>query len=87
MFSDLRGHPSHYLVLLAVLGGGLCLFLFFSHSPQAQLQIAFLTASAYLTWGLVHHYLKGDLNWTVIVEYTLVAVFSIVLIYTVLRQA
>jgi hypothetical protein len=87
MLSDLRKYPSHYLVLLAVLGGGLFLFLLFSHSPQAQLQITFLTASAYLTWGLVHHHLRKDLNWIVVVEYTLVAVFSMMVIYTVLKQA
>jgi hypothetical protein len=86
MFSDLREYLSHYLVLLAILGGGLFLFLFFSHSPQAQLQITFLIASTYLIWGLVHHYLKKDLNWLVVVEYTLVAAFSVMVIYTVLKQ-
>lgn len=87
MLEDIYRYLSHYLVLGVLLSGGLSLFLFFNHSRQVQLQVVMVTALGYLLWGTTHHYLKKDLNWTVFFEYTLVAVFSILVIYTVLGQA
>jgi len=87
MIDDLRRYPGHYLVLFVILGGSLVTFLFFGHSRLVKFRVAFLTSLAYLLWGIFHHYLKKDLNLTIIIEYTLVAIFSMVVIYTVLAQS
>lgn len=87
MFTDILTYLSHYLTLAVILGGGGLVFFFFAHSQQIQFWIGVIMALAYLLWGIVHHYLKKDLNWLIVVEYTLVAIFSIVVIYSVLAQA
>ncbi len=82
MIKDLE----HYLVLLGILGAGAGVFLYFRHERQLQLIAMIVTALGYFLWGMVHHYLNRDLNKSVVIEYTLVAGFAVVLIYTLLQQ-
>jgi hypothetical protein len=86
VIDDLYENLAHYLILLVLLGGGLVLFFFFSYSPQIQLYLSLATALFYLLWGVSHHYLNKDLSWSVVIEYTLVAVLAWTIIYTVLGQ-
>jgi hypothetical protein len=46
-----------------------------------------LTGTAYLIWGIIHHYLEGDLHEKVILEYLSLAAFGIILAWFLLLRA
>lgn len=76
----------HYLALLAILSVGLALFWLFDYNRQVQAGITLVMAAAYVFWGVVHHLVKKDLRWQVILEYVVVAVVaSVVLIFLLMR--
>jgi hypothetical protein len=82
LFDDIRSHKSHYLVLLFILvfGGGT--FFYFQRFPQAQTLSAFLTATFYVLWGIVHHYLEGDLHLRIVLEYAGISLLGFLILST-----
>ncbi|HUV71554.1 MAG TPA: hypothetical protein VMW25_00960 [Clostridia bacterium] len=86
LISDIKANFSHYLVLLFILGSGLVAFFYFQRFPQAQIVSAFLTASFYVFWGIVHHYLEGDLHLRIILEYLGVALLGFLILLTLVNR-
>ncbi len=79
MWKDIHFHLLHYFFLLSILVAGLVSYLAFSAFPQKQWESVVLTATLYVIWGLAHHHLEGDLYPKIVVEYTLIALLSIIL--------
>ncbi len=77
-------HYFHFLVLLAILAGGVLMFFYVQPNTALQLTVGVVTAAAYVCWGLIHHALQGDLHRKVVVEYMLVGAIAVVLLITVL---
>ena len=65
-----KSHLIHYLILFLFLGLGLWGFSYFSYDRDLQRLIIILVAVAYLSWGIVHHYLEESLNPKIVIEYT-----------------
>lgn len=84
LFKELAQKPFEYLTLLVILLCGAILFISFSFDPHSQRRVLYLTAAAYLAWSLYHHYKRGDLQLSIIVEYLLFALFAIVIITSTL---
>jgi len=84
--SDIKEHGSHYLVLLLILAVGLVSFIFFQRFPQAQIMSVFLTAVFYVLWGVVHHYLEGDLHLRIILEYAAVGLLGFLVLFSVINR-
>lgn len=86
LFADIKAHFSHYLVLLFILLTGLAAFFYFQRFPQAQIVSAFLTASFYVFWGIVHHYLEEDLHLRIVFEYAAVALLGFLILLALVSR-
>jgi len=72
----------HTFVLLCILAGGLFTFWFATGNIPLQLTVGIIMTVAYVTWGIVHHVIIGDLHRKVVIEYILVGLIAIVLLLT-----
>ena len=76
----------HYMVLIAILAGGLGAFYYVSPDSTLQLTVGVVTAVAYVLWGLIHHAMQKDLHKKIVVEYILVGLIAIILLATILQR-
>lgn len=76
----------HYLVLLAILLGGVFAFYSVRGNPTLQLTIGIITSIAYIFWGIIHHVLHHNLHKKIVVEYLLIGAIAIVLLATIVRS-
>ncbi|OGG02323.1 hypothetical protein A2W14_03875 [Candidatus Gottesmanbacteria bacterium RBG_16_37_8] len=70
----------HYISLILLLTVGFLLFYLNQGFPRQQMAVSIAIAVLYVIWGLIHHYLKGDLHYRIVIEYSLIAILSIVII-------
>lgn len=80
LFQEIRQKPFEYLLLLSIFIFGLSGFVYFSHLPSIQRRVIYLTGASYLFWSLLHHYRRGDLVLSIVLEYLIVALFAFILI-------
>ena len=86
LLTEVKEHSGHYLVLLFILiFGGVSLF-YFQRFPQAQVVSVFLTASFYVLWGVIHHYLEGDLHLRIILEYLAIALLGFLILWSIINR-
>ena len=76
-----RHHYIHHASLILLLLIGFVLFFQFRGFPYRQIFISSIIASIYVIWGIIHHYLKGDLHIRIVLEYSLIAILSIVIVW------
>lgn len=86
IFEDIKEHLGHYLVLLFILSFGAFAFVYFQRFPQSQIVSLFLTASFYVLWGIIHHYLEGDLHLRIIFEYLAVALLGFLILWSMIMR-
>lgn len=77
----------HYLPLLGIFGASVLAFLVFSYDKQFQVGIAVSVAVAHMSWGIVHHYMHGDLSPEIVLEYLAVSALGLAVILTVIFYA
>ena len=75
-----RHHLFHYLSLFLILSVGFVLFYVNRGFPQTQLNVALIICFLYVIWGIIHHYLKGDLHTRIVIEYSLIAALAFLLV-------
>jgi hypothetical protein len=80
-------HLQHYLPLVGILVAGFLGFWIFSYDRAFQMAIAMGLSAAYVSWGIVHHYIHKDLHTSVIVEYIAIALLGLVVIYSLIVRA
>lgn len=78
---------SHYLPLLGIFALGVLAFALFSFDRLFQVAVSIAIAAAYVVWGVVHHYLHGDLHLSVIIEYIVVASLGLVIVFSLIFRA
>jgi len=81
---QIQQKPLEYLLLILILSSSVFGFITFSHAPQTQRRVIYLTGGAYMFWSLIHHYRRGDLTLPIVLEYLIIALFASVLIATTL---
>lgn len=74
----------HYIILALVLLAGLLLLFMYQGKPETQFYIGVGLALSYFSWGMIHHYLDGDLHKKHVVEYSLISLLGLVLLRMVL---
>lgn len=84
---DLLKHIQHYLPLMGIIGAGIIGFYIFSYDRLFQFFIAIAVSLSYVTWGVVHHYIHQDFHLSILIEYLVIAILGIVVIFSVLFQA
>lgn len=84
MQEEIRKHLSHYLILFLILALGFWGFWYFSYSLAIRQTIVLAVAILYLGWGIIHHLLEGNLNFKIVVEYTLFAALAAAVLLIIL---
>lgn len=80
IFKEISQKPGEYIVLLFIfIISGLAFYLF-SFDPHAQRRVIYFASGAYFLWSLHHHYKRGDLHVSIVIEYVLIAILGIVLL-------
>lgn len=74
-------HLSYYLILVLLLSLGVATIFNFAGNPNMQFLIIVITSILYFLWGVVHHWLEGDLHPKIVVEYLLISILAIFLLY------
>jgi len=79
MIEDIKRHFWHYAVLvLVIFAGGI---VFFSYPDKmVKFKVGTLTTLAYIFWGIFHHLAEANLNFKIVIEYTLIGALAIVLL-------
>ena len=78
---------NYYLILLVILNFGALMFYLLRFNPFYQMWAIFLTSLAYISWGLIHHFIEEDLHPKVILEYVLIATLVNLVVITLLIRA
>lgn len=87
LIEKIRENFNHYLVLAVILNIGLAGFIYFQYVRTIQLWMVFLTGVAFAAWGVIHHYLEGDLHLKVVLEYLSSALLGFLVIWFLLLRA
>lgn len=87
MEQDLSTHKLHYLSLILILIVGYSGFIFFSFDRPTQLLIGIAVSFSYTIWGTVHHFAEHNLNWKIMVEYTMFSLISLAIILSLVMRA
>jgi len=73
-------HLLHYIILVVILSLAVVLFFISSGNASVQFNIAIITSFVYFIWGIIHHWLEGDLHPKIVVEYLLIALLAIFMV-------
>jgi len=75
-----------YLALIALLCLGLGIFWLFDYNRHLQVYVVAGLGGVHFLWGMIHHGLKKQLHWEVVVEYFFISLIgSLALIFLLLR--
>lgn len=80
----IKRRPQDFVVLFIILLSGLFGYFAFSFDPHWQRRIIYATSGLYFLWSLYHHYRKGDLDLSIIVEYLVLVILALVVISSTL---
>ncbi len=84
IFKEIKEKPLEYLVLLFIFLSALVLMIIFSSEHYLERRIIYATSAAYFLWSLYHHYRRGDLHISIIIEYLVFILLAIVVTFTTL---
>lgn len=73
-----RNHILHYTPLIGILAAALFGFVYVSYDIGFRAAIIIAAAIAYVSWGMVHHYLHKNLHLSIILEYICVALLGVI---------
>lgn len=78
-------HLFHLSTLAFILMGGAVAYFYVQGYPNLQLLIGFVTAIAYVAWGIMHHVIQKDLHPKIVIEYIAIGLTAVLLITLALR--
>ena len=87
LIDKIKENWPHYLVLVVILTIGLIFFWTFRYVQAVQLWVLILTDVVFVIWGVIHHYLVGDLNQKVVFDYLSTAFLGFMVIWFLLLRA
>lgn len=80
MVNEIKKYPLSFIILFLGLAVSLFFFFLFSYNQHDQRRVIYIAGGFYFLWSLYHHYRKGDLQTSIIVEYLLIALFAVLLL-------
>lgn len=79
LFKEIEQKPVEYLFLFFVfLAAAISLFTF-RYDHFIQRRVVYATCAVYFLWSLYHHYRRGDLHLSIIIEYLVFILLAIVI--------
>lgn len=73
-------HFVHYLLLVLILITGFVMFLIAPQYNISRFCVIISTTSAYVLWGIIHHWVEKRLDVRIIIEYMLIGLLVISLL-------
>jgi hypothetical protein len=83
----LARHLPHYLTLFGILFVAFTGLVIFSYDKHFQLSIIVALASAYVSWGVVHHILHKDFRFEILLEYIAVAILGLTIMFSLVIRS
>jgi hypothetical protein len=80
-------HLPHYMALFGILIAGFAGLILFSYDPNFQVAVAIATAVSYVSWGVIHHMLHKDLHLETFIEYVVIALVGLVIIFSMIVRS
>lgn len=77
-------HIQHYFPLIGIFILTIVGFLLFPFDIAFQKGLLLAATAGYITWGIVHHYIHGDISIAVIFEYVAIAFIGCVVVFSLL---
>jgi len=77
---EVKQKPVEYLSLALIFFVSLIIYFFAPIGSHGQRLIVYFMAGCYFFWSIIHHYRRGDLSFSIVVEYLVMALFGIVLL-------
>ena len=84
MIRKLKKHVGYYLSLLTIFILGFILTLLASPDIRLQGVIVLITVLFYVCWGILHHLINHELTLRIVIEYVLIGVLGIAIIFFML---
>lgn len=84
MNKKIKKHLLYYFSLLLIFSLGLILTLLSAPNIKLQSIIILLTIIIYVAWGILHHYLSHELTLKIVVEYALIGLLGISILFFVM---
>lgn len=83
MIKRISEHTIYYASLIAILS--LSFLLAYANSDRSfQIGVIVFTTFFYVLWGITHHLMNHDLHPKIVVEYILIGVFGLTIIFFLL---
>jgi len=83
MLKRMSEHTVYYISLVTILS--LSFLLAYSSSDRGfQIGVIVATTFFYVLWGIMHHLMNHDLNMKIVIEYVLIGVFGLTIIFFLL---
>ena len=80
IFHEIKKHPQNYVVGAILALSVLFLLFFYRFDSHTQRQVVYLASGLYLGWSLWHHYRRGDITASIMMEYLLLALFALIVV-------
>lgn len=86
ILKEIKKHYKNYLILgIIFIISAILIFHFRStFNAHQERRVVYVTAALYLAWSLYHHYKRGDLHFSIFLEYILLAIFAVIIAATTL---
>lgn len=76
---SLRKHLPHYISLVGIFTAGILGFYLFPYDNFFHVGVVMAVASAYVSWGIIHHAIHKDICLPIVLEYFTIALLGVVI--------
>jgi hypothetical protein len=80
-------HLSHYFSLITIFAAGIIGFYAFSYDRSFQLSVLIALALSYISWGIIHHTIHKDICLAIVLEYIVVAILGVVMVFSLIFRS
>lgn len=81
MYEKFKKHLGYYISLVLILSLGLISILLAGPNVKMQAVIVFITVFFYVLWGMLHHLINHELTLRIMIEYVLVGVLGMSILF------
>ncbi|HWA52070.1 MAG TPA: hypothetical protein VG895_03390 [Patescibacteria group bacterium] len=80
-------HLSDYFSLGGILIATVIGFFAFSYNKDFQLAVVTASSFSYFVWGIIHHFIKKDLNLQILIEYAMFSLIGFVTLVAIIYRS
>ena len=79
LFKEIEQKPIEYLILFLIFFTTAIAFIIIGYDHFLQRRVVYATCVAYFLWSIFHHYKRGDLQLSIVIEYLVFILLAIVI--------